>query len=283
MAQRIRAIKAVLNHGVGHRHQLRWRIEGKRLAIYGRGASAVCWDSRWKRHVSLSIYRSALVGKLGPYKKPFIRYLPRNGRILEAGCGLGQLVLALRVRGYNVEGVDFASKTIDSVKSLFPDLPIRVGNVTRLDVPDGFYAAYISLGVIEHVHDGPEPFLREAHRILAPGGIALISVPHFHRLRRLKAKLGLYHTAGKNDEFFQYVFTPQEFLNILTRHGFRALEMFGYDAAVGLAKELPFVNRLYSWPIIGGVLRRGFRLLPVLQRHYGNMILVAARRAETSN
>lgn len=260
--------------------QQRRRVEGDRLAYYNKRADAVYWDSRWERHVSLAVYRNYLAGKLGLFKKPFTRYLPRNGRILEAGCGMGQWVLALRERGYDVEGVDIASKTIDAVKRLFPELPIRVGDVTKLNVPDGFYAAYVSLGVIEHVQNGPEPFLREAHRILGPSGVALVSVPHFHRVRRLKAKLGLYRRPSNGDEFFQYAFTPQEFSAILVRHGFTVLETFGYDAAVGLAKELPFVDLLYTWPIIGGVLRRAFRLLPVLQKHFGNMILVAARRTE---
>lgn len=74
-------------------------------------------------------------------------------------------VVTLNARGYDIEGVDYAEETIEQLKVLFPDLPVRVGEVTNLDVEDGHYSGYISLGVIEHCKEGPEPFLREACRV----------------------------------------------------------------------------------------------------------------------
>jgi SAM-dependent methyltransferase len=254
------------------------RIKGERLAYYSKAADAAFWDREWATKVHLSEYTEALKGKIGAFEKLFNSYLPREGRILEAGCGLGHVVLALRARGYNCEGVDFASKTIEAVRQLFPGLPVRVGDITHLDVPDGFYDAYISLGVMEHTEEGPELFLHEARRILAPGSIALISVPYFHALRRIKATLGFYRTPGVGEAFYQYAYTLREFSTILTRSGFEVLLTFRSGAGLGLAKELPLINRLLRLRFIGGILWRGFERLPLAGRYFGHLFIIVARR-----
>ncbi|GBE07650.1 hypothetical protein BMS3Abin11_00759 [bacterium BMS3Abin11] len=73
-------------------------------------------------------------------------------------CGRGQNVQALK-HGYDISGVDNAEDTIRAVQKLFPDLPIQLGDVSSLKVGNGYYQAYISLGIIEHRYEDPEPFL----------------------------------------------------------------------------------------------------------------------------
>src|SRR3972149_4781459 len=47
----------------------------------------------------------------------FQKYLPRAGRILEAGCGTGRWVFYLRSRGYDVCGVDLAPSALELAKA----------------------------------------------------------------------------------------------------------------------------------------------------------------------
>ena len=44
---------------------------------------------------------------MGWFEESFIKFLPKTGKIIEAGCGLGYYVLALERRGYDVEGVEW--------------------------------------------------------------------------------------------------------------------------------------------------------------------------------
>ena len=46
----------------------------------------------------------------------FLKYLPQKGKILEAGCGFAQWVFYFQNKGYDITGIDFAEKTINSVK-----------------------------------------------------------------------------------------------------------------------------------------------------------------------
>jgi SAM-dependent methyltransferase len=255
------------------------QVQGSRLAFYIVKADTQYWDEHWQQHLSSRTYESAEQGHLGPYyQELFTRYLPHHGRILEAGCGLGQIVLALRRLGYEIEGVEWSAKTVQAVRALRPDLPIRAADVTRLDVPDGYYAAYISLGVVEHRQEGPEPFLLEAYRILAPGGIILVSVPHFHSLRRLNAYLGFRLGETTDLEFYQYAFAPKEFLSIIRGVGFEVLETSTYDLFNGVATESAIIRFLLTSRFLGYRLIRIMSASPFISRRLGHMFLAVGRK-----
>jgi len=51
-------------------------------------------------------------------------------------------------------------------------------DLRELGFRPGVFAAYISLGVVEHDPAGPDAILREAWRLLEPGGVLLLSVPY---------------------------------------------------------------------------------------------------------
>jgi SAM-dependent methyltransferase len=223
------------------------RVENRRLVYYRSKADATYWDAYWRDQFSLKKYQRAEQGNLGKFEDLFTRYLPRSGRILHAGCGLGAYVLALRARGYDVHGIEWGVETVQTVKNHYPRLPISVGDVTCLDVPDASYRGYLSLGVVEHRRDGPEPYLDEAHRVLSSGGVALISVPHFHALRRFKARLGLYHGEINDLQFFQYAFTETEFTELLRAAGFKVLERVPLGGHKGLADEIGLLEWTMRW------------------------------------
>jgi SAM-dependent methyltransferase len=249
------------------------RLEDGRLAYYKTRTDAQFWDEHWKTNLTKEAFLRYQEGYLSFFEKPFEKYLPRTGRILEAGCGIGQYVMALRSRGYDCEGVDWSEQTVNTVIELFPDLPVRKEDVTRLDVPGGHYQGYISLGVVEHRQAGPQPFLAEAARVLSAGGAMLISVPYFHSLRKLKASLGLYGGSTQGLDFYQYAFTTREMEEILRGSGFHVIERYPYDLYKSLKDEIPFLRTILEMPVIG------WRLLTFLKkwewgrRYWGHMIL----------
>lgn len=156
----------------------------------------------------------------------FLKYLPKRGRILEAGCGIGQYVLALCARGYNCMGMDFALKTIQNLKKHFPDIPVMVGDICHLNMKDESLDAYISLGVVEHFREGPVTPLREASRVLKKGGTLIVSVPQAFQWRRLDAHSEKTPLPDKA-VFYQYAFPADEFREFLKATGFTIKAEFG--------------------------------------------------------
>lgn len=251
-----------------------------RLVYYRQAADAQHWDAVWKSQDTERLYAEAAKGELDYYTEIFPRHLPRTGKILEAGCGLGQFVIALRQRGYDAEGVDYAEGTIRFLNQRFPEQPFRVADVTAMDVPDGYYSGYISLGVMEHLQEGPQQFLQETYRILSPGGVACISVPYLNFLRRLKARLGLYGRPGSDTlPFYQFAYSAKEFTHILERHGFEVLARYQYGGYKGVKDELPWLSKVFAWPQ-GWRLRKWLMNSKWVNAHNGHMMMYVARKPD---
>jgi SAM-dependent methyltransferase len=207
------------------------------------------WDSLWMGGSIKAFLEKGSSGRLGELEHPFIHYLPKEGVILEAGCGTGQYVAALRARGFNVEGIDYAPETIRTIKAIDPTLKVRQGDIFSIDRPDGYYSGYVSIGVLEHNFAGPMAGLGEAHRVLRAGGIAVITVPQLNSARRrLWTRLGEAPgpTTGDGLSFYQDHLDPAVFQRQLAEAGFEVLEAYPYELFGGLIRDWPIGRYLRS-------------------------------------
>lgn len=134
-----------------------WR--SGRILYFHEKADADFWDNYWAGSLTKEFFKPYEAGKLDEFSRVFQKYLGKDDRILEAGCGTGRYIVALSARGYRkVEGIEWGRKTVEKIRAIYPDLPVFVGDVLNLDAPDHSYDRYISLGVVEHRVEGPEPF-----------------------------------------------------------------------------------------------------------------------------
>lgn len=254
------------------------KIEGRRLVYYNQQADTAFWENHWKgRAPSKQLYdEAARYGTMPTLEKVYQKHLPREGKILEAGCGVADMVVVLQAKGFEAEGVEWAAETVAAVKAVLPDLPVRAGDVTALDVPDNYYAGYVSLGVVEHRQAGPQPFLQEAFRVLRPGGIACISVPYLNPLRSLKGRLGFYHgdTAGR--DFYQYAYSREEFEGFLRDAGLRPIDWTSYDGLKGVRDEIP--HSVFNLPFLGWRLAQWLKNSPYVETHWGHMQMTISQK-----
>jgi SAM-dependent methyltransferase len=110
-----------------------------------------------------------------------------RGRVLDFGCGDGDLVRDLRRDGFDAFGADVfyegASFERVSVDGLLADGYIRAIDPSgKLPFADGFFDAVVSHMVIEHVEE-LEGAVAETHRVLKRGGIAYHQFPTLEVLR----------------------------------------------------------------------------------------------------
>ncbi len=105
--------------------------------------------------------------------KPYV-----HGDVLEVGCGEGRGVGALLAQARSFTAVDKITALIDKLKMRFPSGRFISMNIPPLrGLPDNAYDCVVSFQVIEHIQDDVL-FLKEIHRVLKPGGIALLTTPN---------------------------------------------------------------------------------------------------------
>lgn len=99
-----------------------------------------------------------------------------RGLVADLGCGPGQVARYLQEQGVSVIGIDLSPEMVRMAKELHPGLDVRVGDMTRLDLPDASLLGIVAFYAI--VHFTPAELgavFQEARRALMPGGLALIS------------------------------------------------------------------------------------------------------------
>src|SRR5581483_7826543 len=113
--------------------------------------------------------------------------LPDDARVvLDVGCAFGYGTAALAAGGRRVIGVERSPDHIREAAQRFPWLQVLEGDAEALPVADRSVDAVVMLDVLEHVPD-PHAALVEAHRVLRPGGMIVLSVPHCGLLARIDA------------------------------------------------------------------------------------------------
>ncbi|MCG8605424.1 class I SAM-dependent methyltransferase, partial [bacterium] len=116
----------------------------------------------------------------------FKKFLRGGGlQILEGGCGFGAWCEWFQNQGHSIVGIENNQEIVDQARDFQPNIAVELGDITKLKFPDNSFDAYISLGVIEHFEDGPEPALAEAFRILKPNGLAFVTTPYLSPVRRI--------------------------------------------------------------------------------------------------
>lgn len=146
------------------------------------------------------------------------RYKP-TGRLLDIGCGVGQLLQVAQGRGYQVSGCDISAWATDYARSAGYD--VRTGALDELHYAAQSFDVAVASHTLEHVPE-PLPFLQEIRRILHGDGLLVIAVPNF---ASVMAQTLRTHWAGLLPDQHLWHFTPKTLRTMLDRAGFRTLRV----------------------------------------------------------
>jgi glycosyltransferase involved in cell wall biosynthesis len=126
---------------------------------------------------------SQLLGMVGPE--------PR--RVLDVGCGQGELGHALRQRGHTVTGIDFRKPRFDLDEFIEAD----ISNGLPPLAPGRKFDTILLADVLEHMAD-PSRLLEEVKERLAEGGTILVSLPNaVHWSVRMQVATGKFDYTNK--------------------------------------------------------------------------------------
>ncbi len=99
-----------------------------------------------------------------------------RGTICDLGCGPGHVAAFLHALGADVVGIDLSPAMIAEARARVRGVEFRVGSMLALEAPDDAFAGVVAAYAIVNLDDADiARAFRELARVLAPGGIALVS------------------------------------------------------------------------------------------------------------
>jgi SAM-dependent methyltransferase len=135
-------------------------------------AKAVNWPAKYAPD-------GPLAGRLANLSAAVSRYAQAGDRVLDLGCGTGELTRALAAAGLRVAGCDISTQMLLRAPR---DRGEGAGWVRlelgwrRLPFGSAAFDVVVAASVLEYVVD-PAAVLRECARVLRPGGVVLCTVP----------------------------------------------------------------------------------------------------------
>ena len=127
--------------------------------------------------------RLLTLGRLDRAYDRLVLYIGEGQRVLDIGCGTGALTVRATQRGARVVGVDLNARMLDVARQRVAtagqilNVELREMGVAELDgEPASGYDAVMSGLCLSELSDDERVFaLRQAHRLLKPGGLLLVA------------------------------------------------------------------------------------------------------------
>ena len=168
--------------------------------------------------------------------------------LLDVGCGTAPLARSTVAMGATYTGVDFSAEMIQEGLNDLGDLVaqdrvrLEVGDATSLAFPAGSFDAVLAMGVLEYLTRADvSKALREAARVLRPGGVAVLTIPKrwnwgqvvyalLYPLRRaVAARPGRSLKLARRETFRRLLLTPGELDRFCAEAGLRKVDQRHYN------------------------------------------------------
>lgn len=187
------------------------------------------------------------------YKAYVVAQEHLDGDVLEVGCGQGRGFDLLIPKARSFSAVDKIESVIEALQEKYPGAKLMAMNIPPLHgLEDNAYDVVVSFQVIEHIADDAL-FLKEIHRVLKPGGTALLTTPN----RKLSLSRNPWHIR-------EYLASE---LAQLARQFFDSIEMKGITGNEKVmkyyAENKKSVERITRWDIFNFQYRMPARLLQI--------------------
>lgn len=113
------------------------------------------------------------------------------GPVIDLGCGTGRITRFLADQRLDVRGIDLSPGMIDVARAAHPDLDFEVGSLEDIGAGDASHAGILAWYSIIHAPLEALPgIFAEMHRVLAPGGYALLAFQAGNESRRISRAYG---------------------------------------------------------------------------------------------
>lgn len=174
--------------------------------------------------------------KPAPYIDEFLTLLPKNAKILDAGCGVGTDAGYMASQGFKVIGVDLSEEMLELAKQKFPQIDFRKQDIRKLNFPPNSFAGILAAYSLIHISKKDIlALLKKLCQILKKDGAIYIA------LQEGKSEETFVSTPFKPDQkLFLNVITFDEIKSLLVKAKFSII--YKYERPAKLKNELKFIK-----------------------------------------
>ena len=187
------------------------------------------------------------------------RDVEKGEQVLDLGCGNGRYFDFLKDKDVKYQGVDFSKALIDLAKEKYPQADFLAADAFNLPFSDNFFDKIYSIAVFHHIPSTELrlEFLKEAKRVLKPGGKIILTVWKFGSGKRsfLMAKnffLKLFGLSNldpgdalepwfEKGERYYHLFSKEELAYSAKRAGFKIKEAGVVRSEKGFRQNIYFI------------------------------------------
>lgn len=177
-------------------------------------------------------------------------------RLLEIGCGVGDLLIQAQERGFQVRGVEFSPSSVAKANGRLGHPLVEAGTVETADIPRVYFDVVIGCDVLEHVRN-PQAFLASVFEYLRPGGVVFLITPSADSWSR--KILGRHWMEYKTEHLFY--FSKASLVHLLQQAGFQGASLSSNRKVLSLDYLNHHFER-FSVPVCSWLLRVARRVLP---------------------
>jgi SAM-dependent methyltransferase len=156
------------------------------------------------------------------------------GRLLDVGCGRGDLGSWFAARGWSVIGVEPSEQACAIARGRGVDA--RVGTLAEVELERGAYDVVVFRQSLEHLID-PVGDLRRARESLRVGGLGIVSVPNFGGWQSRRFGGCWFHLDLPRHRLH---FNASALRTVLVRAGFARVEISTSSSSVGLPASIQY-------------------------------------------
>jgi trans-aconitate methyltransferase len=201
-------------------------------------------------------------------------------RILDLGCGDGQLTQRIAAFGASVVGIDSSPAMVKAARTR--GIKVDQGSAEKLPYPDHIFEAVFSNAALHWVR-GQDEMLSQVHRVLLPGGRFVAEMGGHGNIAAIRVAFAAVlsrHGFADLGERGNYYPTQEAYSRRLERHGFavETITLFPRPTPLNDSGMIGWLNTFYRGAL--DALPEGLRtaaveetvalLAPVLRAHDGH-------------
>jgi trans-aconitate methyltransferase len=160
---------------------------------------------------------------------------PQAGeKILDLGCGTGELTAKIAESGAQVTGIDSSATMIESAQKHYPNVTFKVADATNFSLPEQFDAVFSN--AVLHWIRNQEKMLDRVHQHLRPGGRFVLEMGGKNNVADIMGAFDkVMEAKGYTYKAFWYYPSVAEYTTLLEEYGFRVNQVSYFDRETELA------------------------------------------------